>query len=248
MKAGAQRTSYDIESEVERFHWWFAVRRSLVKSLVSSMNFRPGDLVLDVGCGVGSNLRVLEGQNFSVIGLDKSYHALRLARERTKCFLINADLSRLPIHPGSIDLVLATDVLEHLDNDIRGVRSFHEVLRDGGALILTVPAFQFLWGLQDVVTGHKRRYAMREIQDKIEQEGFSILRCSYFNFFLFFPILMGRCLIRLLGVQVASENDINSRFLNFFLKMIFSTEPHILKYLSFPFGVSMFLIALKRNK
>jgi hypothetical protein len=141
--------------------------------------------------------------------------------------------------------VIATDILEHLDDDSIGIKEIHRTLAREGKAILTVPAFKSLWGIQDVVGMHKRRYSKKEILGKIETEGFTIMESSYFNFFLFFPIAFGRRLIRLFGLKIESENKINSPLVNFFLKTIFSIEPYLLKYLSFPFGVSIFCIAKK---
>jgi hypothetical protein len=90
-----------------------------------------------------------------------------------------------------------------------------------GKAVFTVPAFGFLSGVQDIVGMHKRRYLKRELVGKIEQEGFKILRSSYFNLFLLFPILPVRSLIHLLGLIVKSENEINSSFVNSLLKGVF---------------------------
>jgi hypothetical protein len=94
---------------------------------------------------------------------------------------------------------------------------------------------------------HKRRYSKKEFLRKLEHEGFTILKSSYFNFILFIPILVARRMIRLLGLEIASENEINSPLINFFFKAIFSMEVYVLKYFSFPFGVSIFCIAKKRD-
>jgi SAM-dependent methyltransferase len=137
------------------------------------------------------------------------------------------------------------DVLEHVNNDVDGISEFYRVLKKGGNLILTAPAFNFLWGIQDIVTGHKRRYSRKEITNKLKAAGFDILKSSYFNFFLFFPILFARRLIHLLKFKIESENRINFPLLNYFLKIIFSLEPYLLRYISFPFGVSIFCVARK---
>jgi len=159
--------------------------------------------------------------------------------------LINGDLNELPIRPESVGLILAADTLEHLENDLNGIFEFYQALKKGGLLILTVPAFSFLWGIQDIVTGHKRRYLKKDILNKLERGGFDILRSSYFNFFLFLPILLTRRIIPLLGLKIDSENKINLPLINFFLKTIFSLELYLLKYVSFPFGVSIFCVARK---
>jgi SAM-dependent methyltransferase len=245
LKKRKNPTPYDIENKVESFHWWFVVRRKLLKTILSSIYLPPASVAVDIGCGVGSHLKILESFGLNVIGLDRSIYALSLARKKIRYALINGDLNKLPIRPKSVGLIVAMDVLEHLDNDVNGIREFSQTLKKGGILVLTVPAFRFLWGIQDVVTGHKRRYSRKEISEKLRQEGVEILRASYFNFFLFFPILFARRMIRLLGLRIESENEINSPFINFLFKVIFSLEPYLLKYFSFPFGVSIFCIAKK---
>jgi hypothetical protein len=137
------------------------------------------------------------------------------------------------------------DILEHLEDDTKGIIESYRVLSKGGILIVTVPAFNFLWGIQDVVTGHKRRYSKTEITSKLKAAGFDVLKSSYFNFFLFFPILIARHIIQLLGLKIRSENEVNFPLLNLMLKTVFSLEPYLLKYFSFPIGVSIFCVAKK---
>jgi SAM-dependent methyltransferase len=244
-------TSYKVESRVENFHWWFVVRRKLLKSILSSVNLPINSLTLDIGCGTGSNLGTLASSGFYTIGLDRSIYALTLVKNRTKkddLHLIAGDLSNLPIKTKSVGLIIAMDILEHLEDDVNGIRESYRALADGGVLIVTVPAFEFLWGIQDVVTGHQRRYLRRDITKKLREAGFDILKSSYFNFFLFFPILIGRRIVRLFGLKIESENELNFSLMNFFLKAIFSLELHTLKYFSFPFGVSIFFVLQKKMK
>ena len=240
-----RETNYDIEWQVEKYHWWFTVRRKLLEYLLTSINISWKELAIDIGCGVGSNLNVLSLKGIHTIGLDHSLYALSLVKRRLELPLINGDLNKLPLRPNSIGLIVAMDVLEHLDNDANGISELYRVLKKGGNLILTVPAFKSLWGIQDVVTGHKRRYSKKEILTKLLQCGFEIMRFSYFNYFLFFPILIVRRIIHLFGFKIESENRINSPLLNYFLKTIFSLEPYLLRYISFPFGVSILCVARK---
>jgi SAM-dependent methyltransferase len=237
---------FEIDWKVESFHWWFSVRRKLLRSLLSSLSLPQGSIALDVGCGVGSNLAALTSTGLRVVALDLSFQALSLARTRHNCLFINGNLSNLPIFPNSVGLIIATDILEHLRDDAAGIASLRQALKEEGILILTVPAFRFLWGIQDKVTGHERRYSQHEIIEKLEQGGFEILRSSYFNFFLFFPILAARGMMRILKPKIPSENVINAPIMNSLLKAIFSLEPFLLRYLTFPFGVSVFCVARKR--
>jgi SAM-dependent methyltransferase len=241
-----KKITYDIEWDLERSHWWFIGRRRLLKSLLSSLGVRKDSLIIDVGCGVGSNLKLLKSIGLKVIGIDFEIYSLFLAKRRFSTVpFVHGDLLSLPFKTNSIETIIATDILEHLDDDSIGIKEIHRALTRGGTVILTVPAFNSLWGIQDIVGMHKRRYSKNEFLKKIEQEGFTVFKSSYFNFFLFFPILLGRHLIRLLGLKIESENKINSPFINLFLKTIFSIEPYLLKYFSFPFGVSVFCIAKK---
>jgi SAM-dependent methyltransferase len=240
-------TPYDVENKVESFHWWFVVRRKLLASILSSIHVPTNSLTLDIGCGAGSNLKVLSSSGINAIGLDRSIYALSLISKKLEVSLLNGDLNKLPVRSNTIGLIIAMDILEHLDDDANGISEFYRALSNGGMLIVTVPAFKFLWGIQDEVTGHKRRYLREEITNKLRKAGFEILKTSYFNCFLFIPILIGRRIIRFLGLRVESENKINSPLINFVLKTIFSFEPYILKYFSFPFGVSILCIAKKNS-
>ena len=223
------------------------VRRKLLRRLLHSLDIPQELPTVDIGCGTGSNLRILESEGLcNVVGLDRSLYALSLAKKKVNLALVSGDTNNLPIRSNSIGLIIAMDILEHLENDLNGIDEFHRGLKKGAILLLTVPAFNSLWGIQDVVTGHKRRYSRKEILMKLRQGGFEILRSSYFNFFLFFPILMARRAMRLLGTKINSENEVNLPLVNFVLKAIFSLELYILKYFSFPFGVSIFCIVRKK--
>ncbi|NWF91930.1 MAG: class I SAM-dependent methyltransferase [Syntrophaceae bacterium] len=245
MSSKAAKDPYQIEYEVEEFHWWFTVRRKLLKTLLSDILLSPGVLALDIGCGTGSNLRVFTSTGLNVVGLDRSIRALRFSQKKFKFPLVNGDLNGLPFKNQSVGLIIAADILEHLDNDLIGVQELHRVLKKNGVLILTVPAFERLWGTQDVVTAHKRRYTKKEILMKLRRVGFKVLRASYFNFFLFLPIFLARRIIHLLGLTIQSENEINSPLFNFFLKTVFSLELPLLKSFSLPFGVSIFCVVRK---
>jgi len=241
-----KKITYDIEWELQNSHWWFQGRRRLLKTLLSRKEIQKNCPLVDIGCGVGSNLGFLQSLGFIAIGVDSEIYSLSLAKRRLSAIpLINGDLLKLPFKTNSVELIIATDILEHLQDDIRGIKEIHRVLKQEGKVVLTVPAFKFLWGIQDDVGKHQRRYSKKQLREKMEKEGFKILRFSYFNFFLFFPILLSRRFIHLLGLRIDSENRINAPLINFFLKGIFYLESSLLKYFSFPFGVSIYCIAEK---
>ena len=241
-----KRITYEIESDIERSHWWFIGRRALLHMLLSFPDGSSPSSLVDVGCGVGSNLMLFDSMGYHVIGLDSEIYSLSYAKKRHVAIsLINGDLLTLPFKTDSIDLIIATDILEHLPEDTLGIREIHRTLKRDGRVLFTVPAFQFLWGTQEVAGMHQRRYSKEELLKKIEEQGFRVIRSSYFNFLLFFPILLVRWAVRCLDLTIQSENRINFPLMNSILKQIFSLEPHLLRHVSFPFGVSIFCIAQK---
>src|SRR5205085_5633198 len=107
-----------------------------------------------------------------------------------------------------------SDIIEHVEDDRQALREIRRVLRPGGHALITVPAFPSIWGLQDRVAHHKRRYRMRQLLEKIEPESFTIERAYHFNFLLFVPIWTVRRIIQLLNLKLSSEGEINSPLLN----------------------------------
>ena len=124
-----------------------------------------------------------------------------------------------------------------------GCERCDRVLRPGGQVLLFVPTFMFLWGLQDDVSNHRRRYRLPELRRVLEQAGFEIERTTYANITFFLPILLMRKLMRLTGIKTDSENNINVSALNGVLGRLFGAESWILQQMNLPFGVSGLCVA-----
>lgn len=233
-----------VEARVEADHWWFRGRRRLVGRILRDLGVPPGARVLDVGSGTGTNLRLLSELGFSrVVGLDRSEASPRFCRDKRLGEVERGDLCALPFAEGSFDLVLATDVLEHVDAEDRALAEIRRVLCPGGLLLATVPAFRALWGLQDEVSHHRRRYRRGELLARIGACGLEAERCFHFNVLLFAPIWLARQLLRLLRVRVASENEINAPWLNAVLTRLFAFDVDWASRLRPPFGVSLLAVA-----
>lgn len=149
----------------------------------------------------------------------------------------------LPFEDSSFDLVTGLDVVEHLDDDLAGLKEMRRVLRPGGHALVFVPAFMFLWGVQDDISHHRRRYTLDQLKRVMLQSGFRVERASYVNISFFAPILLGRLLMRALRIRPESENNITIGFLNGLLGKLFGSESLALRYLNFPFGVSIICVA-----
>jgi SAM-dependent methyltransferase len=158
-------------------HFWFCARNRVLANVVQriTQNLADGFRVLEVGCGTGNVLRVLEQvcARGDVIGLDLHPQGLRLARQRTRCPLVAADIHQLPFRD-PFDVVGMFDVLEHLPDDRRVLIDLRKALTAEGRLLLTVPAHAWLWSEVDVYSGHFRRYAPRQLSALLEECGFRV--------------------------------------------------------------------------
>jgi SAM-dependent methyltransferase len=240
-------SAYAAEAEAEATHWWFTGRRRLFAREIDKTGLPRGSRVLDVGTSTGANLRLLRDLGFHAVdALDFSQEAIRYCREKGLGLVRQGDVCRMPFESGSFDLVLATDIIEHVDDDLKALHEIGRVLRTRGKVLITVPAFPFLWGLQDRVSHHKRRYRRRELVDRVTRAGFVVETCYYFNFLLFFPIWIGRRLIDILRLNVQHEAQINSPLLNRILSPLFGADVALAPILHSPFGASILLIGEKK--
>ena len=239
--------TYPIMFRIEQSHWWYTGRRKILMSFVEDICRRVTDRrprILDVGCGTGANLLMLS-QYGDAEGVDISEDALAFCRERGLEKVKLGAGEELPYDEGTFDLVTALDVVEHMDDDLAGLREMRRVLRPGGRVLLFVPTFMFLWGVQDDVSNHRRRYRLPELQRVLEQAGFEIERMTYANITFFLPILLMRKLMRLTGIKAESENNINVSALNGVLGSLFGAESVVLRHMNIPFGVSGLCVARK---
>jgi len=237
--------TYPIMFSVEQAHWWYTGRRKILAGFVEEICRQVNDRrprILDVGCGTGANLLMLS-QYGEAEGVDISEDALSFCRERGLDKVRLAAGEQLPYEDGTFDLVTAFDVVEHMDDDLAGLREMRRVLRPGGRALLFVPTFMFLWGLQDDVSNHRRRYRLPELRRVLEQAGFEIERTTYANITFFLPILLVRKLMRLTGVKTETENTINVSALNGVLGRVLGAESWLLKFMNLPFGVSGLCVA-----
>lgn len=268
-----QQHTYAIMRRVEESHWWFVGRRRIIRSFLeriardlkatraegatstkevtpraepatSSEQNRPGHplKILDVGCGTGANLEMLS-EFGAAEGVDVSVEALSFCQARGLVNVKLGEAEHLPYEAGSFDLVTGLDVVEHLDDDRAGLGEMARVLRPGGRALLFVPAFMFLWGVQDDISNHRRRYTLNELKRVVCESGFEIERASYVNLSFFAPILLGRLIMRATGLRPESENNLTIGALNGLLGRILGAESSILRHMNLPFGVSVICVA-----
>jgi SAM-dependent methyltransferase len=145
------------------------------------------------------------------------------------------------------DIIVASDCLEHLKDDKKAIKNWFELLNTGGILCVFVPAFESLWSKHDEVNMHFRRYTSEELKTKLIGEGLTILKSSYWNFFLFIPLCFFRKIDAFVSRNKKKEGQIiDNKMANFFLLKLLLFENWLLKYFDFPFGVSTFCVAKKK--
>jgi SAM-dependent methyltransferase len=245
-------------------HWWFATRtRAILAYLDRYVGPGGANRVLDVGCGAANMTHHLRHYG-SVVGVDSNPKPLEIARERgLEAHRGSAD--DLPFEDCAFDLLALLDTVEHVPAEDAVFAECRRVLRApdaptgraGGKLLVTVPAFMFLWSQNDVINMHQRRYTVPELRTKLERHGFRVLRISYNNFFVF-PLAAGLILFRRGRAEprLASphfdedvyqvEMEPASPLVNSILTVVGKLEVALLRRVALPWGTSIIAIAEKR--
>lgn len=234
--------------ELEDFYWWFAGRRHLVRrTLADFVAAQAGRTprILDAGCGTGAGLDNIEPYG-DVFGADAFPDALEFCRRRGKRRLLNTSLEDPGIGTGAVDIVTMLDVLEHIDDDRAALRGLFRVLRPGGKLLLTVPAYPFLWSEHDVALHHKRRYVAAELTARVREAGFRVLRCSGLVA-TFLPIIIVFRLMQKLRPHAAPASSfvVLSPPMNALFRKILVAEVELSRLVPLPCGSTIYVIAEK---
>jgi SAM-dependent methyltransferase len=233
---------------LEGEHWWFVGRRTILLHLLDRVLGTNGKerRILDLGCGTGTMLQHLDRYGLAE-GLETdeamvgSCHARGLSRVRL------ASPPPLPYDSESFDLITLLDVLEHIEDDRAILREVARALRPGGLLLLTVPAYQLLWGPQDIASEHKRRYRASQVKERIEEAGLEAKRLTYFNTLMFPPVAAIKLIRRVMPRDSERSDCEMSRpgRLNDFLARVLGSESQMLDRVDFPFGGSVLCVAVK---
>lgn len=232
------------EKDLDESYWWFVGRRMVIDAVLRRFG-KPSRLAVDVGCGSGRNMELLAHHAHVVMGVDRSPAALELAAAHG-FQTANADGQAIPLADCSVDLLSALDVLEHLDDDMRALAEFHRVLRPDGLLLITVPAYRFLWSEHDEALMHRRRYIASELHAKLTRSGFQVLKRSYAVFFTFFPIVFYRLFRGLVPKDPFAPKASHVKlpaFVNSTLIQLLRFEAWMTQAINLPWGTSIVVLA-----
>ncbi len=238
--------------EYEKFelsHWWFLARRSIITSFMDRYASRSNAQArwLDVGCGTGV---LLDAYKKFTDKMGVELHAESAAAARAKGLRVETSGQAWDFRSfGTFDLITLCDVIEHVEDDRNAVQTASLALKEGGLVLVTVPALMSLWSDHDVVNHHFRRYTRRQLLDLFPADRWEVLRASYFSSFLLPAIWLSRVLKRRSDGPASATGDLKfgPRWLDALLHSIFHSEQWILRWCNLWLGSSLILAARKRS-
>jgi ubiquinone/menaquinone biosynthesis C-methylase UbiE len=225
--------------ELEDSHWWFRGRRAVIQAMLARTPLVGEPRILDAGCGTGRNL--LEYARIGeVAGVDPSPEAVAFCHARGLDQVRQSGIEQLPYADAGFDLVTATDVLEHIAEDRAAARELRRVTKPGGRLLVTVPAYEWLWSQHDDSHQHQRRYTLRRLRATLTAGGWRPVLETYFNSILLAPIALVRAAS---GDKQRSDYDMAPGALNGALSVPMRTEAaFIARGGRLPAGVSIGMV------
>jgi len=237
---------YKLHRENEKEHWWYKGRREIISVFIKKFISKKKKLkILDFGAGSGTNTITLS--NFGdVYVYEKDKNTQDYLKKKfagnTNIFLLDE------VKEDSLyDLIVASDVIEHIENDDEILNFLSKILNPTGYILITVPAYNFLYNERDKFLGHFRRYNKKTLNFKVDKY-FNTIKSSYYNFFLFFLSLSLFVFLKWFKIKsliTSPENTPNFLINNFFYRIL-ASEKFFLRYLNFPFGSSVIHLARKK--
>lgn len=226
--------------------WWYMARRKLLREAVlQAVHGRREARVLDLACT--AQLEFDKRALCRVCNVQSSLKVLAFRQMEGDANLVCSSVEELSLASNAFDAIVAGDMLQSVADDLAALREMRRVLKDGGLLCLTVPAYSFLWGEGDELRGHQRRYSISELRRKLNTCGFQIQRASYFVASAFLPLVVGRAAKQIFHKSVTQHRHYPppSRLANSAMSSLLDVERHLMHYVNLPFGTRVVCWALK---
>jgi SAM-dependent methyltransferase len=245
---------FDLTDKSGESSFWVRSRNRLFKSFVQNHLAATGKTkFLEIGCGTGGFIQQLvENEKLEITGSEIYLKGLLYAKKN----LPEVDFIQFDVTQGVVgkefDIIVAFDVIEHIDDDIAAISNIRKMLRQGGTLVITVPQHKFLWSKLDEIVKHKRRYSRRELVVKLQVNGFDIEYCTSFLFVLFPLMLISRLFDKR---RVQTQTDVEalekrvkfSGVLNSVFDLFMRIDEALIRFgISLPFGGTLVVVARAR--
>ncbi|GBF59100.1 ubiquinone biosynthesis O-methyltransferase [Candidatus Phycosocius bacilliformis] len=234
---------------IDTTHWWFVGRRSIIRDMIGHIPVPSRAHIVEIGAGAGGNLPMLQAiaakQGGSVTAVEQDPLSRQRAIERSGLEVQGGSLPDDMPAIAQSDLILLLDVLEHIEDDASALKYVATLVKPNGHVLITVPAFNFLWSDHDRAHHHCRRYTKKGLDRVLRETGFEIERITYFNTILFPVILMARLIGNMLPMRHSPSGDVSmpGKAANAFLTKLFGSERYLLQKANLPVGVSVLAIA-----
>ena len=219
-------------------HWWFQARKKIIEQIISGINLKKNINILDFGAGSGVNLDMLRKHGLVDIHEQNKYARTAIKKKQIE---IKNLYSTLKIKKNFYDLILMADVIEHVKQPKQLLKNLKKFLKKDGRILVTVPAYQFLFSKKDEALGHYRRYNKRILKNELTE--FNIEKISHFNTLLCIPIIIMTLLNKFLKRDYIKQVETTPNFfINKLCFIIFAAEKYFIKYLNLPFGISIYIL------
>jgi 2-polyprenyl-3-methyl-5-hydroxy-6-metoxy-1,4-benzoquinol methylase len=234
MKIEAFKILHDMEES-----WWYKGRRMIASKLLSKFLKDRNLGILDFGSGYGGMHDFLKEYG-TVDGFEVETDAI-ISCQKRGYHKVYSSTSEFFNGDKKYDLVVMFDVLEHIEDDKATINALCSILNKNKTLVITVPAFMWLWGIHDEQHKHFRRYNRKQIVDLLNSGGFQVEYSSYWNMFLFVPAAV----VRLLGFSGTSSFN-QSRISNSIFTFVIFLETKLIPIFTLPFGTGIVIVARKK--
>lgn len=236
---------------LERTHWWFVVREKILREqLIKSLPRKDGLKILNVGVATGRTTEMLTDFG-AVTSIEFDHNTCEFLRDKLNIPVTEASVTLLPFSDESFDVICVFDVLEHVEFDEKAINELSRVCIADGLIYISCPAYSFLWSGHDIINHHYRRYTAGSLKKLINNK-FEVKYLTYFNSILFVPIALYRSIKKIFPSKKRLQSDfdeasiMSANWLKIFFKKLFGTEIFLLKYIKFPFGISILVRAIKK--
>lgn len=226
-------TAFKILSNMEN-SWWYRGRAKIVQMLLTKYASVHATSVLDYGAGNGGMLHVWTKFSKRICAFEPTADFREGLRKRNYCHVYTSEEEALG---STYDIIALCDVLEHIEDDIATLRKVRAALSNNGVLIVTVPAFQWLWSGHDKQHHHFRRYTSTHLRDKFKSAGLEVVYLSYWNMLLFIPA----AIVRFLGNTGEGSLRLPG-FFNACFFFVLSIEIALMRLFRLPFGLSVVIV------
>jgi SAM-dependent methyltransferase len=237
---------------LEKDYWWFRGRRDIIFRLLRRLDISYSSKIIDLGCSGGLLIDFLKKKGYrNIFGIDISREAILECRKNGIKDTFVRNCINTKFKDEEFDILIASDILEHIETDSEALEEWNRILKTNGILIVFVPAFDFLWSKHDEVNHHYRRYSQVKLVNDLKKHDFAILKISYWNFSLFIPVSFIRIIQRFTSKIRKVNGDQLFRLpymVNKALTCMLEMENRLLeKTLIYPYGLSVFAVAKKVN-